>query len=152
LLDCKRKSDPMMDEVEDGGRAAVIEEGVSALVYAYARTRDFLDGATEVDHDIIDMVRKMTSHLEVRARTDAEWGKAILVGFNVWRQVRKDNGGRVTVDLEKRDLFYASTPTQKKTAVAKVTKPRKARKPRTAPAVPNAKRSSVRLGRAANDD
>ncbi len=77
----------------DGGRAAVIEEGVSALVYAYARARDFLDGATEVDHDIIDMLRKMTSHLEVRARTDAEWAKAILVGFNVWRQVRKDNGG-----------------------------------------------------------
>lgn len=48
LLDCKRKSNPMTDEVEDGGRAAVIEEGVSALVYAYARTRDFLDGATEV--------------------------------------------------------------------------------------------------------
>ncbi|MGC4089851.1 MAG: nucleoside triphosphate pyrophosphohydrolase family protein [Polyangiaceae bacterium] len=103
LLKCKRKSVPLADEVEDGGRAAVIEEGVSALVYAYARSRDFLDGATEVDHDIIDMARKMTAHLEVRARTDAEWAHAILVGFKIWRQVRAAGGGRVTVDLEKRD-------------------------------------------------
>ena len=57
LLDCKRKSNPLTDEVEDGGRAAVIEEGVSALVYGYARTRDFLDGATEVEHMTLVLVR-----------------------------------------------------------------------------------------------
>ena len=33
LLECKRRTRPKMDEVEDGGRAAVIEEGLAAVVY-----------------------------------------------------------------------------------------------------------------------
>jgi len=32
LLDCKRKSNPKTDEVEDGGRATAIEEGISAII------------------------------------------------------------------------------------------------------------------------
>ena len=36
LLRCKRKSLPLLDEVEDGGRAAVVEEGIAALVFDYA--------------------------------------------------------------------------------------------------------------------
>jgi hypothetical protein len=110
LLRCKRKSDPTTDEVEDGGRAAVIEEGVAALAYAHARTRDFLEGATEVDHNVLEDIRRLTAHLEVQVRTPAEWEQAILVGFEVWRELRKANGGRVTVDLLKRKLFYGSVP------------------------------------------
>ena len=40
----KRKSDPKVDEVEDGGRAIVIEEGISAMVFSYAERRNFLEG------------------------------------------------------------------------------------------------------------
>jgi hypothetical protein len=36
MLGCKRKSNPRIDEVEDGGRAKAIEEGVAALVFQYA--------------------------------------------------------------------------------------------------------------------
>jgi NTP pyrophosphatase (non-canonical NTP hydrolase) len=36
LMRCKRKSDPATDEAEDGGRAVAIEEGISALTFAYA--------------------------------------------------------------------------------------------------------------------
>ena len=36
LLGRKRRSDPQIDEAEDGGRAIVIEEGIAALVFAYA--------------------------------------------------------------------------------------------------------------------
>lgn len=151
LLDCKRRSIPVIDEVEDGGRAAVIEEGVAALVYAYARARDFLEGATEVDHDIIEMARKMTAHLEVRARTDAEWERAILVGFNAWRQVRKENGGKITVDLEKRDLFYASSPGGKRSPVAPPSRVKMSKGKPGAPPPKKIKRSSIRLPRAANE-
>ena len=45
LLRCKRKSDPKIDEVEDGGRAIVIEEGIAAMVFSYAERRNFLEGA-----------------------------------------------------------------------------------------------------------
>src|SRR6185312_1019849 len=43
LLRRKRKSRPMLDEVEDGGRAAVVEEGVAALAFDYARRHRMLD-------------------------------------------------------------------------------------------------------------
>jgi len=32
LLRRKRKSRPLLDEVEDGGRAAVIEEGIASIM------------------------------------------------------------------------------------------------------------------------
>jgi hypothetical protein len=32
----KRRSNPNIDLAEDGGRAIAIEEGISALVFAYA--------------------------------------------------------------------------------------------------------------------
>jgi hypothetical protein len=128
LLKCKRRSNPTVDEVEDGGRAAVIEEGVAALAYAHARTRDFLDGATEVDHNVLEDIQRLTAHLEVRARTAGEWERAILLGFTMWRELRSGNGGRVTVDLTKRKLFYASLPTDtKKASPAKPPAPKKAR-------------------------
>ena len=41
LMRRKRKSVPTVDEVEDGGRAIVIEEGISALVFSYAERRNF---------------------------------------------------------------------------------------------------------------
>ena len=44
LMRRKRKSDPKVDEVEDGGRAIVIEEGISAMVFSYAERRNFLEG------------------------------------------------------------------------------------------------------------
>jgi len=116
LLKCKRKSDPIKDEVEDGGRAAVIEEGVAALAYAHARTRDFLEGATEIDHEVLEAIQRMTAHLEVRARTPAQWEQAILQGFAMWRELRKGNGGRVTIDLSKRKLFYATAPVESRKA------------------------------------
>src|SRR4029079_14836619 len=38
----KRKSNHKTDEVEDGGRAKAIEEGVSAHVFCYAAEHNFL--------------------------------------------------------------------------------------------------------------
>src|SRR5690606_26590677 len=36
FFNCKRKSDRKVDEVEDGGRSAVIEEAISAIVFENA--------------------------------------------------------------------------------------------------------------------
>ena len=44
LMRRKRKSDPKVDEVEDGGRAIVIEEGISAMVFSYAERRQLPGG------------------------------------------------------------------------------------------------------------
>lgn len=101
LLRRKRKSDPRVDEVEDGGRAIVIEEGISAMVFSYAERRNFLEGAEGVDYDLLRTIKDMTSHLEVRCRTEGDWERAIMTGFDIWRQVRAKGKGELSADLER---------------------------------------------------
>ena len=100
LMRRKRKSDPKVDEVEDGGRAIVIEEGISAMVFSYAERRNFLEGAEGVNYDLLRTIKDMTSHLEVSARTEGEWERAIMTGFDIWRQVKTKGSGRIHADLE----------------------------------------------------
>ena len=104
LLRRKRKSDPKVDEVEDGGRAIVIEEGISAMVFSYAERRNFLDGAEAINYDLLRTITDMTSHLEVSARTEGDWERAIMTGFDIWRQVKANGKGRIHADLEQRTI------------------------------------------------
>lgn len=106
LLRRKRKSRPLLDEVEDGGRAAVIEEGVAALAFDYARRHRFLDGVAALDFQLLRTIKDMTSHLEVRQCTTGEWELAILQGFEVWRSVLAAHGGRIAVDLDLRRVTF----------------------------------------------
>jgi NTP pyrophosphatase (non-canonical NTP hydrolase) len=106
LLRRKRKSRPLLDEVEDGGRAAVIEEGVAALAFDYARRHRMLEGVNALDFQLLRTIKDMTSHLEVRHCTTGEWEQAILQGFQVWRAVLAARGGRIEVDLEARRLMF----------------------------------------------
>jgi NTP pyrophosphatase (non-canonical NTP hydrolase) len=102
----KRKSNRPVDEVEDGGRAAVIEEGVSALVFNYARDHNWLDGVSTVDYELLRTIKGMTSHLEVSIRTTGEWQAAILQGYEIFRIVSANGGGRIAVDLDNRRMTY----------------------------------------------
>jgi len=106
FLKRKRKSLPLLDEVEDGGRARIIEEGVSALAFDYARDHNFLDGVTEIDFELLRTIRSMTSHLEIRSASTADWEQAIFEGFKVWRDVMANKGGEIVVDLDSRSIQY----------------------------------------------
>ncbi|MEB3179288.1 MAG: nucleoside triphosphate pyrophosphohydrolase family protein [Nostocaceae cyanobacterium] len=106
LIGRKRKSNPVIDEVEDGGRAIAIDEGISALVFSYAKNHDFLDGVPAIDYNLLKTIKNMTSHLEVRDCSLADWQDAILMGYKVWRQVEKNSGGTVIVDMDTRSLNY----------------------------------------------
>ena len=106
LMKRKRKSDPLVDEVEDGGRAKVIEEGISAAVFTYAQDHAFLKGVRHVDSSLIKGIKNMTNHLEVAKCSTADWERAILMGFDVWRDIKENNGGRVVVDLDLHLISY----------------------------------------------
>ena len=101
LLRRKRKSDPRIDEVEDGGRAIVIEEGIAAMVFSYAERRNFLEGAEGVNYELLRTIKDMTSHLEVSCRTEGDWERAIMTGFQLWRHVKAKGKGHLHADLEK---------------------------------------------------
>jgi NTP pyrophosphatase (non-canonical NTP hydrolase) len=106
LLDCKRRSQPRIDEVQDGGRAAVIEEGIAAYVFDYARRHDFLDTVDRVDTELLRTIKSMVSGLEVASRSARDWERAILDGYRVWRQLRANKGGFVVCDLEAQTVRF----------------------------------------------
>src|SRR5579859_2158058 len=110
----KRKSNTTVDEVEDGARAAAIEEGLSAMVFEYARQHNFLEGIPALDYSLLRTVKDVTSQLEVSKCGIGSWEKAILQGFAVWRDLKRSRGGRVLVDLDARRISYLG-PVNKKT-------------------------------------
>jgi len=105
-LGLKRRSDSRIDEVEDGGRAIVTEEGISALVFAYASDHKALEGVQSVDYDLLKAIRIMTSKLEVSVCTTGEWERAILMGYQVWKEVEKNQGGKVELNLDHRTIRF----------------------------------------------
>lgn len=110
MLHRKRKSRPLVDEVEDGGRAGVIEEGIAALVFEYARRHHMLDGVSALDFQLLRTIQDMTAHLEVNKCTTGEWEQAVLQGFKVWRAVLATHGGRIAVDIDQRQIDYLGPP------------------------------------------
>lgn len=119
LMKRKRRSDKKVDEVQDGGRAKAIDEGISAMVFEYARGHKFLEGVRQLDDGLLRTIHSMCAHIEVGERTQAEWTNAILQGFEVWRDVVKNRGGVVEANLEMRTLRYLGPPTATTDATAK---------------------------------
>lgn len=112
LMERKRRSDALKDEVEDGGRAQVVDEAVSALVFEYARHHRWLDGVDHLDYELLKTVKGLTAHLEVSVRTMKDWQDAILNGFRVWRQIRASSGGVIHIDLDARSMDYVAASTK----------------------------------------
>jgi len=104
LMKRKRRSDPKVDEAEDGGRAIVVEEGISALVFAYASEHHYLDGKTHIDTPLLDTIRLLVAQLEVSVHRTADWEKAILTGYAAWRQLHQQRGGIVDLDMTTQTL------------------------------------------------
>lgn len=102
LLKCKRKSNPVVDEVEDGARARVIDEGIVAFVFDYARRHNWLAGVDSIDYELLRSLRSVTAGLEVGVRSAAEWEAAILTGYAIWRPIRSRGSGKIVVDVEAR--------------------------------------------------
>lgn len=113
-LDIKRKTPgapkPDVDEVEDGGRAVVIEEGVSALVFSYALRHKMLQGIHTLDYSLLRMIKQMTEHLEVRVRNEGDWQRTILAAYEVWRDLAKYDGGRIAFDADRLRFTFIGPP------------------------------------------
>lgn len=106
IFRCKRKSNPQVDEVQDGARAAIIEEAVAQLVFNYAADHSWFKGLDRIDHDLLKHIARMVRHLEVSACTTAEWQHAILVGHRAFRLLREHGQGTLELDAERRSLEF----------------------------------------------
>lgn len=106
LLRVKRKSDVQLDEVEDGGRAIAIEEGIAALVFSYASQHSMLAKVTAIDWGLLRTCSEMAAGLEVSRQPLFAWEKTILAAFEAWREAIRKGGIRITCDLEQRRFGF----------------------------------------------
>ncbi|MCA8005178.1 nucleoside triphosphate pyrophosphohydrolase family protein [Burkholderia cenocepacia] len=125
LLKLKRKSDPKLDENEDGARAAIIEEGIATWIFNHADHHDFYEN-TEVgklEYGLLKQVHDMIEGYEVEACPLWQWEQAILEGFKVFRQLRDAGSGIVTVDMDAHSITF--TPLEVPPEPALPPKPRR---------------------------
>lgn len=106
ILQCKRKSNPVKDEIEDGARAAIIEEAVINHIYDYARDHKYFEGKKRVDFNLIKRVLNMVRNYEVEQCQPWEWQHCILEGYKVFRQLKEKKKGRVLVNSELRSIKF----------------------------------------------
>jgi NTP pyrophosphatase (non-canonical NTP hydrolase) len=112
LLKRKRKSNARLDEIEDGGRAIAIEEGIAALIFTYATEHSLLDGVETIDWNILRTCQTMAAGLEVRRLALFDWERAIISAFGAWREAMKHGGVRVIGDLEQRIFSFEALNVQ----------------------------------------
>lgn len=104
LLKIKRRSDPQVDEVQDGARALYTEEGLSTFIFAYAKENNWLEGTASVSSELLRTLRTITENLEVGCCTEGEWERAIVQGFAVWREIKKRGSGTLVLNLDERTI------------------------------------------------
>ena len=106
LIKQKRKSKPKFDEAQDGGRAIVIEEGLTAWIFSRAKQLNFFEGQVSISFDLLKIVQQFVQGYEVEKCPLSLWERAILDGYKVFRQMKGHNGGIVVGDREARTIEY----------------------------------------------
>ncbi len=121
LMGRKRKSDPDLDEVEDGARAQIVEEAVIKAIHAegvriaalapaanlVGPAALFADRA-DMSFNFLKRIETFVSGLEVERSRYWEWEDAILVGFEMFDRLRRAGRGTVVADLQARTLKFCN--------------------------------------------
>jgi hypothetical protein len=65
-----------------------------------------------LDYSLLRTIKNVTAHLEVMECGVGNWEQAILQAYDAWRELNRNGGGRVLVDLAEHRITYlgASTP------------------------------------------
>lgn len=106
MMKRKRKSDVLMDRVEDGARASITEESISLIIFNKAKQKGYFDNTHKISNVLLNQIMEMTDNLEVVIRSKKEWEKAILIGYSLFRKLIKNNGGIIHFDLLNRSAIY----------------------------------------------
>ena len=120
LMGRKRKSEQHLDEVEDGARAAIVEEAIINAIYAEGRrvaglaasasaagpVQLFTD-SSDISFTFLKRLETLAAGLEVAGSNYWEWEDAILEGFSIFNRLRGAGRGTVSVDLGQRSLNFS---------------------------------------------
>lgn len=106
LLKNKRKGNPEKDESEDGGRAIVIEEGVSAWIFSIAKDNKYFEGQSSISFDVLKTVKQFVHGYEVDSCPYSLFEKAILDGYAVFRELKKHERGLIVGNRQERSIIF----------------------------------------------
>jgi hypothetical protein len=106
LIKHKRKSNPKVDEAQDGGRAVVVEEGLSAWIFARSKELNYFNGQKRLSFDLLKTAQQFISGYEVEACPLSLWEVAILKSYEVFRRVKSNLGGTIVCDRTARTVEY----------------------------------------------
>jgi NTP pyrophosphatase (non-canonical NTP hydrolase) len=110
LLKVKRKTNPKVDDAEDGFRAILIEEGISTLIFQRAARLDCFKSIDSLDYPLLKLIPEFVHGYEVEKCPLWQWEKAILDGFAVFRKLKLHRQGIVIADLKKRIISFKELP------------------------------------------
>lgn len=108
LIKHKRKSQPSIDEAQDGGRAIVIEEGLTVWLYSQAKEHNYFKDSKNLSYDILKTIQQFVKGYEVERCSLKLWEKAILDGYKVFNQLREAGQGKIIGNRKKRTIEYQS--------------------------------------------
>jgi NTP pyrophosphatase (non-canonical NTP hydrolase) len=119
LLGRKRRSIPKIDEVEDGARAKIVEEGVIKAIHSEGERLASLQAGVptsgpvrlfsspeDITFRFLKFIRSFVADLEVEKNRYWEWEQAILDGYDVFHSLRCEGQGTVIVDLDSRSINF----------------------------------------------
>jgi NTP pyrophosphatase (non-canonical NTP hydrolase) len=110
LLGVRRRSRPDVDEVQDGARAKITEEGMSNWVFSHGLRHEAFEHVDSLDFALLKTIGQMVKGYEAESLMPWMWEQAILEGFRVFRFLREHRGGLVTADLDRRCLSVEVAP------------------------------------------
>ena len=119
MMGRKRTSDDSLDNVEDGGRAAVVEEAIVKVIHAEAarrarirepevadEARKLFPAEEEVPFALLKLVQRLAEGHEVYRNKAWEWEASIRSGYDLFQKLRDHKEGRITVNLERRLISF----------------------------------------------
>lgn len=112
LLRLKRKSNPKLDDSQDGARAILIEEGVTSWIFGQAQQLNFFEGVKRggLPLDMLKHIRQFVTGYESERCPLWLWEDAILQGYAAFRFLQKHRRGRVLIDFPNRRLRIKELP------------------------------------------
>lgn len=112
LFRLKRKSDPKIDEAQDGARATLIEEGVTTWIFGQAINLNFFANMKpgELPFDLLKHVRQFVEGYEAEQCPLWLWEEAILEGYAAFRFLRQHRRGRIHIDMTNHRLLIETLP------------------------------------------
>ena len=109
MMKRKRKSNLQIDDIEDGARATITEEAISLILFNEAKRKKlFTTHNKTVNKSTLRIIKQMTNTFEVKVRTEKEWEQAILKGYEVFRLLIENNGGKVFFNMKERKIKYTT--------------------------------------------